>query len=149
MWEVIYFLKTTDYAYFTNEVIDYYGLITANRYKIPQSLMQNKTNNPFNANYFSDRWNGVLNQTSINKAPLFYSKAFLMDADAELQNAVKVYQQLDKLYPMQPNIAFDIFIDVEPITGTCLGAVLLLQLNVELQKDDLFPTYNYAMLPVL
>jgi hypothetical protein len=50
---------------------------------------------------------------------------------------------------MKPNLAYDIFIDVEPLSGTCLGAVLYLQLNLEIQKDDLFPTYNYAMLPII
>jgi len=58
-----------------------YNGVDSFRYSLSQDFMKNKTENPDNAKYYMDRWNGLLNITSVKLAPLFVSKMYFLDAD--------------------------------------------------------------------
>jgi len=125
-----------------------YNGITAYRYRMSQKAMQNKTNNPDNAKWFIDRWNGLLNYSTIQQVPVFFSKAHLLDADPYILEAVDVFWDSELTQKIVPTSADDTFVDVEPYSGANIGSMIRLQLNYELAQDDLFPNVTYAMLPL-
>jgi CTP:phosphocholine cytidylyltransferase-like protein len=57
-------------------------------FKIGPSFYQNKTNNKENEIFYNEKYNGFINLTSIYQAPLFISKAHMLDADDYMRTAI-------------------------------------------------------------
>ena len=49
------------------------------RFTIDKTLILNKTNYPYNGVFYSDKYNGFGNLTSVQKAPVFVSKPYYKD----------------------------------------------------------------------
>ena len=126
-----------------------YNGVTALRFRLPQTFMQNKTNNKANEPFHMDRWNGLLNLTNVKKLPLMMSKYGHLDLDEDAIKNVKVYVNREQNLTMTPSPDYDIFIDVEPYSGAGLSATLNLLANYEYKQDNLFSNPNYALLPVM
>lgn len=134
------------YGLYQGETQDYNG-VTALRFRLPDSYMQNKTLNPDNAQYYMDRWTGLLNLTTSKKLPLMMStySHYLLDEDA--YKNVKIYTN-NSTELMVPDKQYNSYIDVEPYSGAGLSAYLNLLAHYEYQQDNLFSNPNYGLLPV-
>lgn len=135
------------YGVCNGETHDYNG-VEALTFRLPESYMQNKENNPENANFYLDRWNGLLNLTSIKKLPLMLSKYSHLGLDLDAHKNVKIYIDKNRTTLLTPDSKYDVQIDVEPYSGAGLSATLNLQANYEYQQDNLFSNPNYGLLPV-
>lgn len=127
---------------------DYFDL-QAYRYNLPANALENVTNNPANEQWYSDRWDGLINISMIHRAPLFVSKGHFLDVDPFLQNAVVLYPNASTNVSITPTEADNLYVDIEPYSGGAVGTLASLQINYEYSQDPLFASPNYAMLPVL
>jgi len=133
---------------FSNETLDYQGLTTW-KYKIGNKTIANKTNNPDNAKFYFDRWNGAVNISKVQRAPIFFTKQYFLDADWELVEAVEMYNDTAMTQRIWPSNDYDLAIYIEPNSGVSLKADQRLQLNIYFEPDELFPNIKPAMLPIL
>ena len=125
-----------------------YNDVEALRFRLPESFMQNKNNNPANTPFYMDRWNGLLNLTSIKKLPMMLSKYSHLGLDEEAYKNVKIYVDKNRTVLLTPDQKHDIIIDIEPYSGAGLMASLSLQAHYEYQQDNLFSNPMYGLLPV-
>ena len=63
------------------------------RWKLNEKTFYNKINNPDNADYYQDLYNGLLNQTSTHNINLFSSYHYLYKVDDILQNTVDILNE--------------------------------------------------------
>lgn len=135
------------YGICKGETAEYNG-VEALRFRLPTSYMQSKHSNPANAVFYMDRWNGLLNLTSVKKLPLMIStySHYLLDEDA--YKNVKIYQDKNRTILMTPDSKYDSNIDIEPYSGAGFSATLNILAHVEYQQDSLFSNPNYGLLPV-
>ena len=133
----------------TDQIITYNGA-DSYRYALEDSFLKKGSENPLNIPFYMDRWNGVMNLTSVKMAPLFASKFYYMDADEELYNSVSMFRHDDvnRTSKMLQNRDMDIYIDVEPYSGAGIAAALRLQTSFELKQDELFPTSFNSLIPI-
>lgn len=132
---------------YSGENITYNG-INALRFRMAEETMQKCPINEFNCNYYANQWDGLINVSSIQKAPLFFSQRYLYGSDAQLQDAITIYLDENQTEIANATLSDDTFVDIEPYTGVNIGTAVRLQLNYEFQADDLFSTSTYAMLPI-
>lgn len=59
-----------------------------------------------------------------------------------------MFWDMDMTQPIEPTMADDIYIDIEPITGATMASMIRLQLNYLLSQDTLFNTNTTALLPL-
>lgn len=135
------------YGLCNGETATYNG-VDSFRFRLVDTFMFNKTKNPENAKYYMDRWNGLLNLTSVKKLPLFVSKYHYLDTDEEVYSNVKIYSDANLTQLITPDREFDIKLDIEPYSGAALYAKLNIQTNYEYQNDRLFMNEKYSMIPV-
>lgn len=129
------------------ETVDYNG-VEAIRFRLPDSYMQSKVKNPQNAQYYMDKWNGLLNLTTAKKLPLMMSTYSHYQLDEDAYKNVQVYVDKNRTKLMTPDSQYNTYIDVEPYSGAGLSAYLNIMAHYEYQQDNLFSNPNYALLPV-
>lgn len=127
---------------------DIHGIKTK-KMTIENVTLANKTNNPVNARYFSDKYNTVLNLTKARMLPAFLTKQYLLDADWSMIEAVEMYSDENMTKRIWPDREYDLAIYVEPTTGASLRADQRLQLNLLFEPDELFPNVKTSFVPML
>ena len=111
---------------YTGENKNYNGLDTL-RFSFPESIFANKTNNPANDKYRIEKWNGLLNVTTVYGVPMFMSFAHFYQADEEIQNAVNIYNDSTLKHKIEPSKEQDqTTFDLEPTTGVTINFKLKL-----------------------
>lgn len=125
-----------------------YNGVNAIRYRMSQASQLNCSQNPVNCLFYCNKYNGLINMSSVQKAPVFFSQNYFYNADPVIQNAVQIYLDSAHTQLAVPTIADDTYVDLEPYTGVNLGTTVRLQLNYEFAQDDLFSTSTVAMLPI-
>lgn len=131
----------------SGDVLELHGLKTW-KYGINNKTISNKTNNPENAKYYFDRYNGAINISATKRLPLFMTKQYFLDADWSLVSAVELYNDTNMTQRIWPSRDKDLAIYVEPTTGAALKAEQRLQANVFFDQDELFPNIKPSMLPL-
>jgi hypothetical protein len=100
--------------------------VKVRRYQIQNKDMANTTENPNNAQYYSNSPSGMLNTTSAAGAPVFVSFPHFFQGDSRLVAAVK---------GMSPNEnSHSCYLDVEPQTGLLARAAKKLQVNYQMKS---------------
>lgn len=123
--------------------------LTARRYKINPNTLLSTANNSENAKYYSNRWNGVMNLTSTQGAPIFLSKLHFLDADSDVQDNVKLYKDANKTQQIVPSsTSDDSYFDVEPISGASFGSMIKLQSGIYYEGDAIYSTSFDGILPL-
>jgi hypothetical protein len=125
-----------------------YNGVNAIRFRMSNQTMAKCPVNEYNCQYYAYKWDGLINVSSSQKAPLFFSQRYLYGSDAQLQQAIEVYEDGDMTDLVVATMSDDTYLDLEPYTGVNIGTAFRLQLNYEFQADDLFSTSTYAMLPI-
>lgn len=132
----------------SGQTLEVQGLTTW-KYGIGNKTIANKTNNPDNAKFYFDRWNGAVNISITMRAPIFFTKQYFLDADWDLVTAVELYNDTAMQHRIWPSPDYDLAIFVEPTTGAALKANQRLQANIYFDQDELFPHVRPAMIPLL
>jgi hypothetical protein len=110
------------------ETVDQSG-ITCQRYRIHPSQLLNATLNPFNADYYLNKWNGALNMSATFQGiPIFVTKPHMLDAEPAISSSVNGLSPNRDLH--------DTVIDVEPTSGAVLHAAKRLEINVQIGPVD-------------
>lgn len=104
------------------------------RYGISSEILQNVTENPYNAAFYAYAPTGLVNETSVFGAPLFGSKPYFLDGDPMLNNLVNYSDP-----SLVVSGSYDSVFDIEKYTGTVFHALEQLQYNFELVPDNLYP----------
>eukprot|EP00824_Muranothrix_gubernata_P025623 TRINITY_DN838_c0_g1_i1.p1 TRINITY_DN838_c0_g1~~TRINITY_DN838_c0_g1_i1.p1 ORF type:complete len:989 (+),score=213.84 TRINITY_DN838_c0_g1_i1:385-2967(+) len=112
------------------------------RYVVDPWDLESDSVNPDNSIYFMEL-RGMLNATSIYKAPLFYSKPHFLDSDPV------VFEDVIGVTPASRE-HHDTFIDVDPITGVTFNSAKRIQLSAHISKTGLFyPKVGKAFVPLM
>jgi hypothetical protein len=130
------------------------------RFTMPSNTLQNATLNPNNAGFNSNQYNGMSNLTAAKKfLPIFMSKPYFLDADAELSASVVGMQDGGGGTYEQRKEKYDTMLDVEPISGITMRAHKRLQVNLRVEafsftpffgaRVNLFPNVGVRVLPVV
>ena len=122
--------------------------MSVRRYRIKNSTLQSKATNQDNGAYFMDKWDGVLNLTSVKRAPVFISKLHYLHADSRLQSSVNLYKDAAKTQKISPSDQDDSYFDVEPVTGSNYGSELKLQVGYQFAGDEIYPMSFEGLFPV-
>ena len=103
------------------------------KYEIDNSILQNVTQNPKQSILYQYGPNGLSNQTGIFAAPIFGSKPFFYQAEPILSKMVNFTNPEKDVTYLQS------FFYVEKNTGLVLEGSELLQFNLEVKPDILYP----------
>jgi hypothetical protein len=130
-----------------------FNKLTAHRFVLTQDTIYNSTLNHFNKVYYSDKYNGFGNLTSVFKVPMYASKPYYWNCD-NLYNAKPEIKLLNMTHQKSEDeddqsLYYESWIDVEPYTGAVLRAAQKLLISAYIEKDELFeiddkfvPIYN-------
>ena len=102
-------------------------------YKLDNSILQNVTQNPKQADMYQFGPDGLTNQTGVFAAPIFGSKPYFYQADPVL------YDMINFTNPNVSDSTCQSYFYVEVNTGLVLKGSELLQFNLELKPDILYP----------
>lgn len=134
-----------DDLYRTGQFVYYstlkYNKLKVMRFTLKESVIQSSKYNPFNANYYSEMYNGFGNMTSVFKAPLFASKPYYYqcpDSPAEQSNIIKVTSTIQSKDKDDVKLADESWIDIEPNSGAVLRAAQKILLSAYIETDNLF-----------
>ena len=130
-----------------NATVEKNGM-SARRYRIDSDWLKNKTNNPENAAYHIDKWDGIINLTSVQGAPIFLSKLHYLDTDPRLQDSIKMFKDANKTELIMPSSEDDTYFDVEPVTGASFGSALKLQTGFHFEGDSIYPANFEGLFPI-
>lgn len=146
-----------DDLYRTGKFIYYktknYDGVSVYRYRIDKSLVDSSKTNPYNANFYMDKFDGIGNETSILKAPMFISKPYYKDVG----DIGKIRVEIKKYTPDNVVKSDDIddeelfeesWIDVEPTSGACLRAGQKILAHLLIEPDILFDFPDNVFFPV-
>ena len=142
----MYFSSQLTLSNFTKQKIN--G-VEAHKITLPNSTLANKTNNPNNAKYYSERWNSALNLTKVRNVPVFLTKQYFLDADWEIVTAAELYKDEGQTQRIWPKREFDLTFYIEPTTGSPLKADQRMQMNVYFEADELFPNMRPTFVPLM
>jgi len=108
------------------------------RFTIPNSLLQNSTLNPDNAQYYMFGPSGAINISNCapSSLPIFMTKPHFLGGSDYL------FSMVDGMHP-DPNL-HDTYVDVEPITGIVMRVMRKLQVTMNLAP---IPTSNGTWFP--
>lgn len=68
-----------------DHTLDYHGL-DCYRFKVEDNFYKK------NETYFMDKWNGIMNETTVQQAPVMLSFTHFYGADKELQDFIEIYK---------------------------------------------------------
>ncbi|XP_065176673.1 lysosome membrane protein 2-like isoform X2 [Sycon ciliatum] len=103
--------------------------ITCRRYVLPESEMENATQNPEQAGWFAFGPSGLLNISFIQGGfPIFVSKPHFLHGEPQLRDNASIHASRAPIGRI-----LDTALDVEPITGVTLNAVKTLQTNLYIE----------------
>jgi len=122
---------------FVGEDKDQYPELTLYKYAIAKDLMQNYTENPANAIYFTNI-SGTANLTTVTNAPLIATKGHYYQFSPEMKRVLpKIYDQSGKeIQENQDND--DTLVAPESISGVVFNAYQRLFMNFFVTKDELY-----------
>lgn len=138
---------------FTYNSTKNFNKLTAHRFVLTQDTIYNSTLNNFNKVFFSDKYNGFGNLTSVFKVPMYASKPYYRDCD-NLFNARPDIKLLNITHQKSEDqddqdLYYESWIDIEPYTGLVMRAAQKLLISAFIEKDELFeiddkfvPIYN-------
>ena len=102
--------------------------------------------NPNNDLYYSEKYNGMGNLTSILKVPMYASKSNYTDCDnMGNEKPTIVRPQLNQSEPSDDDdvkLFHESWVDIEPYSGAVLRAAQKLMVSAHIEKDELFNIDN-------
>ena len=116
------------------------------RFGIDNSTLANSQTNPDNAVYYSDKYDGTMNLTSVMQAPMFISRLYLNGVGQGAQEQVEILDDKGNPVTFIPDTD-DLFIDLESVTGAALQINFDIQTNIYLESSSLFETGSARLLP--
>lgn len=118
------------------------------RFELDTSNLSTNKTQPGNDQFNQLLYNGLMNLTTIKKAPVVISKVYLNGVDKELSSEVDMLDSDGK--PVVYNDETDNFyVDVEHYTGAPVKVNYAFQINLLVKKRDLYNNEKTVILPVV
>lgn len=124
-------------------------------FRLDDQTTFNSTLNPNNDIFYSDKYNGFLNVSSVVNAPFFAHKPYYYQCNNTEENMTAVIKMISSNNSKTSIENDDIrlfnesFLDIEPFSGACVRASQKLTISAFIEKDELFeniprfvPIYN-------
>lgn len=115
------------------------------RFLLKDTAILSSKYNPFNANYYSEKYNGFGNMTSVFKAPLFASKPYYFecnDSNSEQSTIVNVTSTVKSRDADDVKLVNESWVDIEPKSGAVVRAAQKILISAFIEKDNLFEMDN-------
>lgn len=101
---------------------------------------------PYNKNYYQYVYDGILNETTVQRAPIFVSNLnFGLSKNTSVRDQIEIYDKDNNLVKHDP--LMDGYMDLEPISGVPAEIVVNFQINLDLSKDSLLDTRPHLLVP--
>jgi hypothetical protein len=152
-WQFKPFLSSDDHLYYFLDIgslifkMNFHKHKTVKGYKclqfiIDNDILKNQTTIPSQAKWFQNAPNGLSNETGVFIAPVFGSKPYFKSGDDVLLDMIDFqYPHFRKDWDICES-----FFDVEKHTGIVLKGNQLIQYNLEIKPDVLYPNLGKANL---
>lgn len=124
--------------------------LKTSKWVLNSKTFANKTNNPANALFFQDKYNGLLNLTSPYKIPLFYSNYWLDDVDPILRNTINLYDRNNNYIEPKNVNKLDIqsYYEIETKTMIPVNSSIKLQSNLLIESDSMWSHNENLIMPI-